>query len=163
MSRARRVAVTSPQTRVALARRGAAGAVRSLTAEELATAARVRRRQLQIAAGTLVGAAVLLVGLPALLDAWTGLRGVRLVDLPIAWLAVAVLPYPALALLAWRQLRRAEGAERPGTDAAAEPLAPPTSESTTERTAERNADSAADSAAEPPAAPDRSDSPAPRP
>jgi len=30
----------------------------------------------------------------------------------VSWLAVAVLPYPALALLAWRQLRRAERLER---------------------------------------------------
>jgi cytochrome oxidase assembly protein ShyY1 len=30
----------------------------------------------------------------------------------VAWLAVAVLPYPFLALLAWWQLRRAEKTER---------------------------------------------------
>ena len=33
----------------------------------------------------------------------------------IAWLAVAVLPYPVLALLGRRQLRQAERAERPVT------------------------------------------------
>jgi len=112
VSRLRRVAVTSPQTRVALARRGATGAIRSLTPEELLTAARLRRRQLRIAGWTLAGAAALLVGLPVLLHLVTGLVQVRLADVPLAWIAVAVLPYPALAVLAWAQLRRAESAER---------------------------------------------------
>jgi cytochrome oxidase assembly protein ShyY1 len=43
---------------------------------------------------------------------------VRLAGIPLSWLAVAVLPYPVLVLLAGWQLRRAERAER------ADPAAP---------------------------------------
>ncbi|MCF7551076.1 hypothetical protein [Pseudonocardia sp. WMMC193] len=102
------MAVTSPQTRMALATRRA-GPVTSLDAEALARARRVRRAQLRVAAGTLVGAALLLVGLPALLDLLP--RDWRVGDMPVVWLAVAVLPYPVLATLAWVQLRRAERVE----------------------------------------------------
>ena len=35
----------------------------------------------------------------------------RLSGVPLSWLAVAVLPWPVLAGLAWWQLRRAERAE----------------------------------------------------
>ncbi|WP_345427476.1 hypothetical protein [Pseudonocardia xishanensis] len=114
MSR-KRVAVTSPQTRMALAtRRGGPGPLTPLDAETLARARGMRRRQLRIAAVTLLGAAVLLVGLPVLLDVVP--RGIRLGDMPVVWLAVAVLPYPLLALLAHLQLRRAERVERRGTE-----------------------------------------------
>lgn len=40
------------------------------------------------------------------------LDDVRVVGVPVSWLAVAVLPYPALTALAWWQLRRAERLER---------------------------------------------------
>ena len=42
----------------------------------------------------------------------------RLAGIPLSWLAVAVLPYPVLVLLAGWQLRRAERAEQ------VEPAAP---------------------------------------
>jgi len=107
----KRVAVTSPQTRMALAtRRGGPGPLTPLDAETLARARGIRRRQLRIALGTLAGAAVLLVGLPVVLGVVP--RTFRLADMPIVWLAVAVLPYPVLAVLARLQLRRAERAER---------------------------------------------------
>jgi hypothetical protein len=115
VSRGKRVAVTSPQTRMALATRRA-GPLTSLDAEQLARARRVRRAQLGIAAGTLLGAALLLVGLPVLLDLLP--REWRLGDMPIVWLAVAVLPYPVLTLLAHLQLRRAERAEEHGAERA---------------------------------------------
>jgi hypothetical protein len=54
-----------------------------------------------------------LLGLPVALAAAPELDAVRLAGIPVSWLAVAVLPYPALALLAAWQLRRAERAERP--------------------------------------------------
>ena len=63
--------------------------------------------------------AVFLVGLPLLLELVPGPDGVRLFDVPVSWLAVAVLPWPVLAGLAWWQLRRAERVEDPdpeGTD-----------------------------------------------
>ena len=56
--------------------------------------------------------AALLLGLPLVLAARPELDAVRLVGVPLSWLAVAVLPYPVLALLAGWQLRRAERAER---------------------------------------------------
>jgi hypothetical protein len=40
-----------------------------------------------------------------------GLDEIRLLGIPVSWLSLAVLPYPALALLAGWQLRRAERAE----------------------------------------------------
>ncbi|MCE3553981.1 hypothetical protein LWC33_21300 [Pseudonocardia sp. RS11V-5] len=119
MSRQRRVAVTSPQTRVALAaRRGVSAVPRSLTGEELRVAARIRRGQLRVAAGTLAAAALLLVGLPVLLGAVP--VALRVGPFPVVWIAVALLPYPVLAVLAHWQLRRAErtedGTEQAGRD-----------------------------------------------
>jgi O-antigen/teichoic acid export membrane protein len=113
------VTVTSPQTAVVLTagRGGVAAAPRRLTSDERARAERIRRAQLRIAVVTLLGGALLLVGLPVLLDALPVLLTMRLYDVPVAWLAVGVLPYPALALLGRRQLRRAEEAERPDATA----------------------------------------------
>ena len=59
----------------------------------------------------LVAGAAFLVGLPLLLELVPELDAVRLLDIPVSWLAVAVLPWPVLAGLAWWQLRRAEDAE----------------------------------------------------
>ena len=59
----------------------------------------------------LLAGAAFLVGLPLLLDLVPALDDVRLLDVPVSWLAVAVLPWPVLAGLAWWQLRRAEDAE----------------------------------------------------
>ena len=115
MTKRGRVTVTSPQTAVVLTARrgGVAAAPRRLTSEERARAELIRRTQLRIAAVTLAGGALLLVALPVLLDALPVLLAVRLYDIPLAWLAVAVLPYPVLALLGRWQLSRAEEAERP--------------------------------------------------
>ena len=114
----RRVAVTSPQTRVALAgRHGPPVRVPRLTAAELERAEEIRRRQLRRAVTALLAGAAFLVGLPLLLDLAPVLDDVRLFGVPVSWLAVAVLPWPVLAGLAWWQLRRAEDAEssrRPG-------------------------------------------------
>jgi hypothetical protein len=74
----------------------------------------VHRRQLRLALGVLAALAALLIGLPILLAAAPGLDEVRLAGIPLSWLAVAVLPYPVLALLARGQLRRAERVERDG-------------------------------------------------
>ncbi|MCW0213896.1 MAG: hypothetical protein OJJ54_11085 [Pseudonocardia sp.] len=114
MTRQRRVTVTSPQTAVVLtARRGGVSVPpRRLSAAERERAERIRRRQLRLAACTLAGGAALLVGLPALLHVAPVLLALRIADVPVAWLAVAVLPYPLLATLAWWQLGRAERTER---------------------------------------------------
>ena len=108
----RRVAVTSPQTRVALAgRHGPPVRAPRLTAPELQRAEEIRSRQLRRAVTALLAGAVFLVGLPLLLALVPALDDVRLFDVPVSWLAVAVLPWPVLAGLAWWQLRRAEAAE----------------------------------------------------
>jgi sterol desaturase/sphingolipid hydroxylase (fatty acid hydroxylase superfamily) len=115
MTRQRRVAVTSPQTRLALARRrtGAPAVPPHLAPADVERARRLHRRQLRYALGALALLAALLLGLPLLLAAVPELDTVRLAGVPVSWLAVAVLPYPLLALLAGWQLRRAERAERP--------------------------------------------------
>jgi TRAP-type C4-dicarboxylate transport system permease small subunit len=101
------VAVTSPQTRMALRARRSVPS--SLDDDALRLAARVRRRQVRVAVGTLAGAGLLLVGLPVVLDLLS--VDVRVGGVPVGWIAVAVLPYPVLAVLAFLQLRRAEKAE----------------------------------------------------
>ncbi|HWM56791.1 MAG TPA: hypothetical protein VNO83_03065 [Pseudonocardia sp.] len=114
-ARPRRVAVTSPQTRLALAgrRTGTPSAPPLLPAAAVERARRIRARQLRLALGVLAWLAVLLLGLPVVLAMAPGLDGVRLAGVPVSWLTVAVLPYPVLALLAGWQLRRAERAEGP--------------------------------------------------
>jgi hypothetical protein len=108
----RRVAVTSPQTRIALAgRHGPPARAPRLAAAELERAEVVHRRQLWRAVTALLAGAAFLVGLPLLLDLVPALDDVRLLDVPVSWLAVAVFPWPVLAGLAWWQLRRAEDAE----------------------------------------------------
>jgi hypothetical protein len=108
----RRIAVTSPQTRVALGgRRGPPARAPRLTPAELARAELVRARQLRLAVTALLAGGAFLVGLPLLLQFAPALDQVRLLGVPLSWLAVAVLPWPVLAGLAWWQLRRAERAE----------------------------------------------------
>jgi hypothetical protein len=113
-TRPRRVAVTSPQTRLALAgrRTGRVTAPPPLSSAVLERARRVHGRQLRSALGVLALLALLLIGLPLALAAAPGADQVRLAGIPLSWLAVAVLPYPVLVLLAGWQLRWAERAER---------------------------------------------------
>ena len=109
----RRGAVTSPQTRAAPALRDPAARTPRLTPEELASAERIRRVQLRRAVTALLAVAAYLVGVPILLHLAPVLDDVRVLGVPVSWLAVAVLPWPVLAGLAWWQLRRAEAAEDP--------------------------------------------------
>jgi hypothetical protein len=113
-ARPRRVAITSPQTRRALAgrRTGTRAAPPPLSSAAVERARRIHRSQLRLALGVLGVLALLLLGLPLALAGAPDLDGVRLAGIPLSWLAVAVLPYPALAALAGWQLRRAERAER---------------------------------------------------
>ena len=60
--------------------------------------------------------ATVLLGLPLLLAVLPVLDTVRLAGIPVSWLAVAVLPYPLLVLLAGWQMRRAERAEGSGRE-----------------------------------------------
>ena len=110
----RRVAVTSPQTRLALAgrRTGAPAAPPHLAPADAERARRIHHRQLRYALTVLGLLGLLLLGVPLVLAGVPLLDTVRVAGVPVSWLAVAVLPYPLLALLAGWQLRRAERAER---------------------------------------------------
>ncbi|MFD9890625.1 hypothetical protein ACFWY9_14870 [Amycolatopsis sp. NPDC059027] len=113
MSRVRRVAVTSPQTRLAHARRQARGRWRQprLRAADAQRASELYRAQRRRGIPALVLIFALLLGLPAVFAVFPGLDSVRLWGIPLSWLMIAVLPYPAMALLARWQLRRAERLE----------------------------------------------------
>lgn len=114
MKQRRRVAVTSPQTRVALAGRrgGTPAAPPHLAPADAERARRIHHRQLRYALTVLGLLWALLLGLPVVLAGAPVLDSVRLAGIPVSWLAVAVLPFPLMALLAGWQLRKAERAER---------------------------------------------------
>ncbi|MHA6617988.1 hypothetical protein [Pseudonocardia sp. DLS-67] len=120
MKQRRRVAVTSPQTRVALAgrRSGTPAAPPHLAPADAERARRIHHRQLRYALTVLGLLWALLLGLPVVLAGAPALDTVRLAGIPVSWLAVAVLPFPLMALLAGWQLRKAERAERSTTLAA---------------------------------------------
>ncbi|GDY31513.1 hypothetical protein [Gandjariella thermophila] len=113
MNRGRRVAVTSPQTRLAHARRRSRGRWRPtpLPPEDAERAALLYLRQRRRAVGALLLLFALLLGLPLVLAVFPGPDSVRLLGVPLSWLALALLPYPMLLGLARWQLRRAEDAE----------------------------------------------------
>jgi len=113
VTRQRRVVVASPQTRLAMGRPGGVRAdVPHLAPADLQRARRLHRRQLRLALVTVALLAALIVGLPAVLVAAPELDGLRVLGVPVSWLAVGVLPYAALVVLASWHLRRAERAER---------------------------------------------------
>lgn len=109
----KRVAVMSPQTRLAHSRRRAHGRWRvpKLDAAGEARAAELHRRQLKLAVAPLALLFAGMLGLPLLFAVFPTLDTIRLLGIPISWLALAVLPYPALTLLAAWHLRRAERTE----------------------------------------------------
>jgi len=113
VNRTKRVAVTSPQTRLARSRRQERGRwrvprLRAPEAERAATLYRLQRRR---GIPALVAMFLLVLGLPVLFTLAPGLDTARLWGIPVSWLVIAVLPYPVLAGLAWWQLRRAEKTE----------------------------------------------------
>jgi hypothetical protein len=122
VTRHKRVAVASPQTRLAMARRSA---VRTepphLARADLERARRIHRAQLRAAVFALALLTAVVVGLPLLLAWLPGLDGIRLFGIRVSWLAVAVLPYAALVALAVTQLRRAERIEAAGAREGEEP------------------------------------------
>ncbi|WP_420156618.1 hypothetical protein [Nocardiopsis sp. CNT-189] len=124
MERSRRVAVSSPQTRLAHARGRARGRwrVARLDPGDAERAEALYRRQRAQAGVALLLVAVLVSGLPLLLWARPGLDDLRLLDVPVSWLMIGVLPYPAMAALGFWQLLRAERIERApgGPDAPAD-------------------------------------------
>jgi hypothetical protein len=119
VTRHKRVAVASPQTRLAMARRSAVRAEPPhLARADLERARRIHRAQLRAAVFALTLLTAVVVGLPLLLAWLPGLDGIRLFGIRVSWLAVAVLPYAALVALAVTQLRRAERIEAADRSAA---------------------------------------------
>lgn len=112
----RRVTVTSPQTRLALTRPRSGPPRRQprLPAAAAMRARRVRRRQLHFAVLGLAVVAALTIGGPLLLELAPGLVYVSVAGIPLAWVGVAILPYPLLGVVALWQLRGAERIERDG-------------------------------------------------
>lgn len=109
----KRIAVMSPQTRLAHSRRRSHGRWRvpKLDGDGAERAAALYRRQLRLAVAPLALLFAGILGMPLLFAVFPGLDEIRLLGIPVSWLALAVLPYPALTLLAGWQLRRAERAE----------------------------------------------------
>jgi hypothetical protein len=66
------------------------------------------REQLRLAIGVLVLLALSIGVLPLLFHLAPGLSDVRLLGLPLGWLLLGVLVYPAMLLLGWFYVRRAE-------------------------------------------------------
>lgn len=113
MSSHRRRAVTSPQTRLARARRRYRRPWRPSTLDpaEAPRAVELYRVQSRNAVITLVQLFTLVFGLPLLLVMLPGLSGVRLAGIPVSWLIPIVVPFPAMVVLAFRHLRRVEDKE----------------------------------------------------
>jgi len=109
----KRVAVMSPQTRLAHSRRRLHGRWRvpKLDPAGAERAAELYKAQRRLAFAPLALLFAGMLGLPLVFRLFPVLDDLRLLGIPVSWLALAVLPYPALTLLAGWQLRRAEQAE----------------------------------------------------
>lgn len=109
----KRVAVMSPQTRLARSRHRLRGRWRMprLDPGDTDRALRAYLRQRRRGAVALAATAALLLGLAVLLALVPALTEMRLFGVRVSWLLLAVLPYPVMVGLAWWQLLRAERAE----------------------------------------------------
>ncbi|SFE66825.1 hypothetical protein SAMN04487819_12152 [Actinopolyspora alba] len=114
MSEGKRVPVMSPQTRMARVRRVSRTnwSEPPLGPAELERATRLYRAQRFRGAITLSGLVLLVFGLPLVQAYLPMVTSSRLAGIPAAWLIPVIVPFPAMVLLAWRQLRRAELLER---------------------------------------------------
>ncbi|WP_143616583.1 hypothetical protein [Streptomyces alkaliphilus] len=120
--------MTSPQTRLALARRhrpphgllahgapGAPGDGHGNPAEH-ALDEEVFRRQRRLAIRTMLLLATLLFGLSGLLALWPAPDPTRIAGIPASWLLLMTASYPLLLLSAVIHVRRAERIEREAPD-----------------------------------------------
>jgi hypothetical protein len=114
----RRVVVTSPRTS-AVRRPPGRSALRALDEQDLVGELLVRslvRAQLTLALRLLTLLALLLGGLPLLFALVPSTRDASVLGLPLPWLALGVLVYPALLLGGLVHLRLAERHERDFVD-----------------------------------------------
>lgn len=110
----RRVRVTSPRT-AAVRRPPGRAALRALDEQDLVGELLVRslvRAQLLLALRLLTVLAVLLGGLPLLFAVVPATRDLQVLGLPLPWLVLGVLVYPALVVGGAVHLRLAERHER---------------------------------------------------
>lgn len=110
----RRVAVTSPQTRLAHARRRYRGPWRPTTLDpaEMPRAIALYRAGRRRAVTALAALGTLILGLPLALRLLPGLDDVRVAGVPVSWAAIVLVPFPAMVVLAFWHLRRAERIEQ---------------------------------------------------
>ncbi len=111
---ARRVRVTSPRTgapRPAPPRSATTDIDEQTVVGELYISSLVRT-QLRLGLAVLAGFGVTVGGLPLLFLLAPGLARYELLGLPLPWLLLGVLAYPAIGLAAWAHLRAAERVER---------------------------------------------------
>jgi hypothetical protein len=119
MTDGRRVRVMNPKTATAQARARArgrpadrpAGATDESTVEGTLITSLVRAQRL-LAVGILMVMAVGLGALPALLTLWPSLGSFAVFGLPVPWLLLGILTFPALVGLAVVYVRAAERIER---------------------------------------------------
>ncbi len=114
----RRVTVTSPRTS-AVRRPPGRSALRALDEQDLVGELLVRslvRAQLTLALRMLAVLAVLLGGLPLLFALVPVTRDLQVLGLPLPWLVLGVLVYPALLIGGGVHLRLAERHERDFTE-----------------------------------------------
>ncbi len=74
------------------------------------------RSQLRLAVGVCVLYGVLLGGLPLLFATAPALADVHVLGVPLPWLVLGVLVYPAIVVGAWVYVRAAERSEREWVD-----------------------------------------------
>ncbi|GAB2510296.1 hypothetical protein [Nocardia heshunensis] len=109
---ARRVAVTSAQTRLARSRRRPPArppAPRPIS--DIARAQHNYRAQRRRAIPTLIILFTVLIGPPVMISLWPALDDIRVWHIPVSWLTLWLLPYPVLAILGCWHLWRAEAVE----------------------------------------------------
>lgn len=113
MSSSKRVAVTSPQTRLAHARGKLRRRWRAprLQPGEVQRARKLYAVQRRLAVVPLLGLFALVFGLPLVFVLVPILDTLRVFGIPVSWLALVTLPFLVMVWLALWQLRRAEHAE----------------------------------------------------
>lgn len=119
----RRVRVTSPRRD---ARRRGARRPPTLELQEQTGLGEVYlsallRAQLRLSVAILLGAAVVVLGLPAVFALLPATRALRVGPIPLPWLAIGVLIYPIVFVAARIYVHQAERIEREFSDLMAQP------------------------------------------
>ncbi|MEI2774521.1 MAG: hypothetical protein V9G19_00825 [Tetrasphaera sp.] len=113
-----------PRVRVTSSRRGAPHPTNRPVAEDVSEqthlgevyVAGLMRAQLRLAASVLVVGALVLGALPLVLTLWPQTRAYRIGPLPLPWLVLGVLVYPAAVAAAHFYVRSSENLEKAFVD-----------------------------------------------